>query len=62
MAGESRVQGNIHKRSARFHDALKRPADAQLLTVLMERESSSAPEHSAKVVNRYPNFVREVAQ
>src|SRR5580765_7240468 len=62
MAGKSRVQGNIHERSARFHHALQRPADAQLLTVLMEGRSSSATKHSAQVVHGYSDFVSEVAQ
>ena len=62
VAGESRIQGNIHKGFVRLHDALQRPADAQLLTVLMEGRSSSATEHSAQVINGYSDFVGEVPQ
>ncbi len=62
MAGKSRVQGNIDQRSVRFRDALKRPADAQLLTILMQGRSGSATEQSAQVVNGYSNFLSEVSQ
>jgi len=62
MAGKSCVQGNIDQRSVGFHDALKRPANPELLAVLMQGVSGSTTEQSAQVINRYPNFVREIAQ
>lgn len=62
VAGEPGVEGDIDQGLTGIDHVLKRPAQAQVLTVPMQSLSSRLMEEPAKVVNGDPRFRGDLAQ